>query len=92
MKDHSKEDYFWVPIRWEIAEYLLENYRKDWEGFTPNGVDLDAWVSTLEDFFKDHCRIHFPRMVTSPQPLAGEDEDEQEFYWDYFEEKEESEF
>lgn len=64
MKDHSNQDFFWVPIQWEVAEYLLKNYQKDWEGFTPNGVDLDAWLGTLEDYSLDHDRIHFPHMVT----------------------------
>lgn len=65
MKDHSNQDFFWVPIQWEVAEYLLKNYQKDWEGCTPNGVDLDAWLKTLQKYLEDHDRIHFPHMVMS---------------------------
>lgn len=61
-EDYSNLDYFWVPINWEVADYLLKNYREDWEGITPNGIDLDSWYQNLKEASEKHSRVHFPHM------------------------------
>ena len=50
-------EYFWVPIDWDVANYLLKKYREDWEGTTPNGVDLDSWYHNLKKAAEKHSRI-----------------------------------
>ena len=48
-EDYSNLDYFWVPIHWDVADYLLKHYREDWEGITPNGINLDPWYQNLKE-------------------------------------------
>lgn len=69
-EDYSNQDYFWVPIHWDVADYLLKHYREDWEGCTPNGVDLDAWLENLKECQQRHSRIHFPHL---PLPSRKEE-------------------
>jgi len=40
------KDYFWVPINWEVADYLLQHYREDWEGITPNACPFPPYALT----------------------------------------------
>jgi len=65
-EDYSNQDYFWLPIQWDVAEYLILNYSHQWEGCTPNGVDLDAWLENLKECQQKHSRIHFPHLPLPP--------------------------
>ena len=58
----SEDYYFWVPIHWEVADYLLKHYREDWEGIIPNGIDLDSFYQNLKEASEKHARVHFPHM------------------------------
>lgn len=60
--DFSDPDYFYVPITWEVADFLIKTYQKDWEGVYTNNADLDAWFQTLVECNEKHSRIHFPHM------------------------------
>ena len=60
--NYSNKDYFWVPINWDVADYLLKHYRYHWEGITPNGIDLDSWYQNLKEASEKHSRVHFPHM------------------------------
>ena len=53
----SNEDYGWIPINWDVVEYLLENYRLDWEGTTP---DLDSLYESLKEAYNSYLRMYFP--------------------------------
>jgi hypothetical protein len=64
-EDYSNENYFWIPIHWDVADYLIKNYSQDWDGMTPNGIDLDAWLSTLKESSRKHTQIHFPNFPLS---------------------------
>jgi|NOAtaT_5_FD_contig_31_3840550_length_552_multi_3_in_0_out_0_1 hypothetical protein len=61
-EDYSKLDYFWVPVDWQVALFLLEQYREDWEGITPSGINLDGWYQILKEASEKHSRVHFPHM------------------------------
>jgi hypothetical protein len=73
-EDYSNKDYFWIPIHWDVADYLIKNYSQDWEGISPNGIDLDAWIKTLEDCSQKHARIHFPHLPLPPLKEGEEEE------------------
>lgn len=72
-KDHSNKDYFWVPIYQDVAEYLIKNYSQDWEGMSPNGIDLDSWIGTLKESNRKHIQTHFPNYFPSA-PIKEEEE------------------
>lgn len=58
----SNENYGWIPINWDVVEYLLENYRVEWESTTP---DLDSLYQTLKEAYDSYLRIFFPDFAES---------------------------
>lgn len=61
----SNEEYGWILINWDVVEYLLDNYRSDWEGSSPNGVDLDSFYQNLKEAYDSYLRIFFPDFAES---------------------------
>lgn len=71
MHNYDNPEYFWVPIDWDVADYLLKKYQEDWEGITPNGIDLDSWYQNLKKASKKHSQIHFPHMHPDENANGG---------------------